>query len=176
MRNKGFTLIELVVVIVILGILAVVAAPKFMGLQQEARIADLKGLEGSLKAANEMVYAKAAMKGLEQSQREDGGGDGNAGKNQIIIDGQPIALHFGYITAGKENIERILNVSRTDWNILGYAGFFSPIYLTPKTATAFNATSPADIEKSNCYLSYGFLNPHDGPWNIPQYKLVTSGC
>ena len=173
MRNKGFTLIELVVVIVILGILAVVAAPKFMGLQREARIADLKGLEGSLKAANEMVYAKATMKGLEQSQRED---RGKAEKNQIIIDGQPIALHFGYITAGKENIERILNVSRTDWNILGYAGFFSPIYLTPKTASAFNATSPAYIEKSNCYLSYGFLNPHYGPWNIPQYKLVTSGC
>ncbi|WP_305737837.1 type II secretion system protein [Photobacterium toruni] len=176
MKNKGFTLIELVVVIVILGILAVVAAPKFMGLQRDARIADLKGLEGSLKAANEMVYAKAAMKGLDQSQREDGGGGGIAGKNQIIIDGQPIDLHFGYITAAKENIERILDVSRTDWNILGYAGFFSPIYLTPKTAPAFNATSPADIEKSNCYLSYGFLNPHDGAWNIPQYHLVTSGC
>ncbi|WP_422768146.1 type IV pilin protein [Photobacterium leiognathi subsp. mandapamensis] len=48
MKKNGFTLIELVVVIVILGILAVVAAPKFMNLQVDARNASLKGLEGSL--------------------------------------------------------------------------------------------------------------------------------
>ena len=44
MKKNGFTLIELVVVIVILGILAVVAAPKFMNLQNDARNASLKGL------------------------------------------------------------------------------------------------------------------------------------
>lgn len=171
MKNKGFTLIELVVVIIILGILAVVAAPKFMGLQRDARIADLKGLEGSLKAANEIVYAKASMKGLDQSQREDGG---KAEKNQIIIDGQPVKLHFGHIIATKENIERILNINRSDWNVLvAYSGFFEPIYLTPKTAPAFHSTSGIDIENSKCYLSYGFSKT---AWDIPQYQLVTSGC
>lgn len=178
MRNKGFTLIELVVVIVILGILAVVAAPKFMGLQREARIADLKGLEGSLKAANEMVYAKAAMKGLEHSQYFEK----NTSENNILINGTKVSLHFGYIMPLVSNITTILNISYKDWNVKGIGGaggYFRPIYMTPKTAPAFhkdNKRVTSDmIKNSNCYLSYVF--PKSKPaWEIPQYKLVTSGC
>ncbi|HIF9197287.1 type II secretion system protein [Photobacterium damselae] len=63
----GFTLIELVVVIVILGILAVTAAPKFLGLQVDARNAALKGLEGTLKSALGVGYSKMAILGVENS-------------------------------------------------------------------------------------------------------------
>ena len=173
MRNKGFTLIELVVVIVILGILAVVAAPKFMGLQREARIADLKGLEGSLTAANEMVYAKATMKGLEQYQRED---RGKAEKNQIEINGKDVMLHFGHIRATISNITGILDISDNDWNLLHFLGpKFDLVYMIPKTASAFNAKDPGVVKDSHCYLSYGF--PRRGTsWNIPQYELEISGC
>ncbi len=68
MKKNGFTLIELVVVIVILGILAVVAAPKFMNLQVDARNASLKGLEGSLKSALGTTYAKLTIAGLENER------------------------------------------------------------------------------------------------------------
>ncbi|PLC57311.1 type II secretion system protein [Photobacterium carnosum] len=187
MRNKGFTLIELVVVIVILGILAVVAAPKFMGLQREARIADLKGLEGSLKAANEMVYAKAAMKGLEHSSFFEI----NTSENNIEINGKRVDLNYGYIKPTSDNIKRILDISDGDWNIQGYPGLFNPIYLTPKTAPAFHANNKSyrpdasgdNIKASNCYLSYSFIDSHDPLFSgnnkqlkIPQYHLVTSGC
>ena len=58
MNKKGFTLIELVIVIVILGILAAVAVPKFVGLTKDAKVSAVKGFAGSLRAAANIVHAK----------------------------------------------------------------------------------------------------------------------
>ncbi len=64
---KGFTLIELVVVITIIGILAAVAAPRFINVQSDARASVISGLEGSIRSAASLVYAKALIAGVESS-------------------------------------------------------------------------------------------------------------
>jgi MSHA pilin protein MshA len=55
-KQRGFTLIELVVVIIILGILAAFAVPKFMGLEGQARVAAVKSIGGSMEAADTMAH------------------------------------------------------------------------------------------------------------------------
>ena len=64
-RKSGFTLIELVVVIVILGILAVTAAPRFLNIQDDAREARLEGMKGAITSGLGVGYAKLATTGQE---------------------------------------------------------------------------------------------------------------
>lgn len=66
-NQKGFTLIELVVVIVILGILSAVAVPKFVNMQDEAKQSALEGARGSVKSAVALVHAKWLVGGADST-------------------------------------------------------------------------------------------------------------
>ena len=72
MKQQGFTLIELVVVIIILGILSVIAAPKFIDLKSDAYIASLRGMAGAIDSTNSLVYSKAAINNVESLESTDG--------------------------------------------------------------------------------------------------------
>jgi prepilin-type N-terminal cleavage/methylation domain-containing protein len=61
--QSGFTLIELVIVIVILGILAAVAIPKYEDMREQARVATLKGELGSIRSAIAIQYSRNALNG-----------------------------------------------------------------------------------------------------------------
>lgn len=70
--ESGFTLIELVIVIVILGILAAVAIPKYEDMREQARVATVKGQLGSIRSAIAIQYARNALNGSATFPTLDG--------------------------------------------------------------------------------------------------------
>ena len=62
-QQSGFTLVELVIVIVILGLLAATALPRFINITQDARIASVQGLAGGLRSAASLAKAQMMVSG-----------------------------------------------------------------------------------------------------------------
>lgn len=98
-KNKGFTLIELVIVIVLIGIIASIALPRFSDLSDEAELAQARGITGNLKAGVKTV--KAAFQAAGHTTRVQDlatFGDGTIDTNNI---GYPIGTSKGN---GNENV------------------------------------------------------------------------
>lgn len=107
-NNHGFTLIELVVVIIILGVLAVVAAPKFIDVSKDAKIAVLHGLHGSIQSATQLATAKITI--IASSQYPDIYND----SSQLVDMGNgvgSIRFVYGRFRAASDGIIRAIDAS-----------------------------------------------------------------
>ncbi|KXI30109.1 prepilin-type N-terminal cleavage/methylation domain-containing protein [Paraglaciecola hydrolytica] len=96
-QQKGFTLIELIIVIVILGILAVTAAPKFIDIQKDAKAGTVKAVDGALSSVSSIVYGKALIAGQ------------TGATGTVNVNGVATALVYGYI-ASSVNLTSLLDI------------------------------------------------------------------
>ncbi|GCF89952.1 type II secretion system protein [Shewanella sp. M-Br] len=176
-RQQGFTLIELVVVIIILGILAVTAAPKFINLQGDARASTIQGMKGAIQGANSLIYSKAALLGIERAATGSVDVLGNtvAGTPATgTADDVPVV--FGYMAATEAALEAGMDVAfdagtspteagSNDWiiNVVG------------NSATIWPRGAPADVATpaASCKIVY---TQAASAGALPTITLTDNGC
>lgn len=160
-KQSGFTLIELVVVIVILGILAATSAPKFVDLSSDAKAATIENLAGSIKTAAELANMKARIKGCEKDEKCD----------IEILQGK-MEIEYGYPEANGEG---------SDLDIIDMIDYDEDVF-TINDGNNSNVEIGYDVEDNldgECFVRYieqnGTRHP-DPTSDEPHIETVTDGC
>ena len=191
-KQEGFTLIELIVVIVILGILAVTAAPKFIDLQGDARASALQGLAGAMKGAATLVHGKALVANKVSSSGDQYvciGSTSQSSCNQSSKDA--VQVKCGFPDATEDGILRALDGTfskdgNSDWTykFVTWPSGATQILVSVKGMTPPDAyqTEEPKTYTNQCYVFYNTPcyeatdSQHNGNLGGIQIKVFTDGC
>lgn len=153
LRQKGFTLIELVVVIVILGIIAAVAVPKFIDIKRDALISTMEGLRGTLHSAATIAYAKAYIDGVH-----------NDAAATINVNGTTVELVYGYPNGTAAGIVQMVETPG-GWQQRASSIVGAWVY--------WHGIIPVDAWAARCFIRY---RQSTAPGAAPVVDMDDSGC
>lgn len=175
MPSKGFTLIELVVVIMLLGILTATAAPKFINLRVDSKIATLETVRGSMQSALQLVYARAVIKGQ------------NSGDGKIDINGVEVPLYNGYpavdgsdsVATLNEQLKAWLDIDSVDSKTAKKDKNAAPFFIAKSTTKNYIFiffSSDRDQMNANFKCQVRYENPEKTPYNPPVISIKSDSC
>lgn len=150
-NSKGFSLIELVIVIVIIGVLSVVAIPKYIEIRSDARVASIQTALGAVRAASAMVRALYLAPGGAPAS--------------VSLDGVSINIVNGYAASASPGIALAAGISD--------GGSASGSYSVSATSTATTISVNGATMSTNCRVVYNTAASVSTP---PVITVVTSGC
>lgn len=153
--SAGFTLIELVIVIVILGVLAVTAAPRFLDLSSDARVAALESLAGEMQSTINLARAKARAQGLRPVATNP-----NGGQTAYVVD-----FGFGVSEVDFRNLcpESMaeLNDALSMVDFMNLSDGFESRETNQHTLIGFDVPSSGTPTNQGCYVLYDSFGSPD---------------